>query len=464
MTNLAVYYIKKTIVLYMKKYNFFFLMVSIVVVTLVYSCKESEIPLESANSFDLIQDQLLTTTCAVSGCHSSESDPAFLQHGLILTKGKSYDNLFSKMPKNETAKEEKLKLITPFDSQNSLLYQKLLFESSHKSNKNFGSIMPLGGDMLFKGQIEYVKRWIEAGAPKTGNVVDVALLSDKTPVLAKFEPLPIPMASEGFQMKLEPFEIFPNFEREIFINKPLNNKETVYINKFQIKMHPGSHHFILYGFRDPKNQPKLNEMRDLRYKDQSFNLKTFTELGNHVFYFGGSESNFTFNFPEGTAVELPPNMNFDMNSHYFNKGSKSYNGEVNINLYTVAKEKVKNTLKIIDFGNNSFTLPPKQKTIATQTFKFLKNTKVVTLFSHTHKLGEKFEILISGGARNGEIVYTSTNWEHPNKIDFAVPLSLKAGEGLTSRITYNNFTDKSVRFGFTSDDEMGIIFGYYYEE
>ena len=183
-----------------------------------------------------------------------------------------------------------------------------------------------------------------------------------------------------------------------------------------------------------------------------------------MFYFGGSESNFTFNFPEGTAVELPPNMNFDMNSHYFNKGSKSYNGEVNINLYTVAKEKVKNTLKIIDFGNNSFTLPPKQKTIATQTFKFLKNTKVVTLFSHTHKLGEKFEILISGGARNGEIVYTSTNWEHPNKIDFAVPLSLKAGEGLTSRITYNNFTDKSVRFGFTSDDEMGIIFGYYYED
>jgi len=86
------------------------------------------------------------------------------------------------------------------------------------------------------------------------------------------------------------------------------------------------------------------------------------------------------------------------------------------------------------------------------------------LFSHTHKLSEKFEILIKGGTRNGEIIYTSTNWEHPAKIDFANPIALKAGEGLTSRITYNNYTDQTIRFGFTSDDEMGIIFGYYYEE
>jgi Copper type II ascorbate-dependent monooxygenase, C-terminal domain len=43
-------------------------------------------------------------------------------------------------------------------------------------------------------------------------------------------------------------------------------------------------------------------------------------------------------------------------------------------------------------------------------------------------------------------------------------LAIKKGEGLTSRITYNNFTDKLVKFGLTSEDEMGIIFGYYYEE
>lgn len=62
------------------------------------------------------------------------------------------------------------------------------------------------------------------------------------------------------------------------------------------------------------------------------------------------------------------------------------------------------------------------------------------------------------------MVYTSTNWEHPEKINYTPYISLKKGEGLTSRITYNNTSDKTVTFGLTTEDEMGIIFGYYYEE
>ena len=42
------------------------------------------------------------------------------------------------------------------------------------------------------------------------------------------------------------------------------------------------------------------------------------------------------------------------------------------------------------------------------------------------------------------------------------PIVLQAGEGLTSVITYNNTTTHAISFGLTSEDEMGIIFGYYY--
>ncbi len=430
----------------------------------LFSCNPKTPDLTEANTFDLIQDQILTPNCATSGCHLSSSDPAFKQHGLILNKGQAFANLFNVDPTNITAKEEGLMRVIPGDFENSLLYQKLLFVSTHESEKNFGSIMPLGGDLLFQGQIDFIKEWILAGAPEKGSVADYNLLNDKTPSLAIFEPLAPPSIAEGFQMKIEPFEIFPYFEREIFLRKTLNNPDTAFIDKFQIKMHPGSHHFILYGFRDPDKLPEKNIIRDLRKRDESLDLKTFQEIGNHVFYFGGSESNFTFNFPEGTAVVLPPNMEFDMNSHYFNRGAKSYNGEVNINLYTVDKSKVKNRLKILDLGNNNLIIPAKQRTTISKTFTFNKDIKIVTLFSHTHKLGEKFEILIKGGIRDGEVIYTSLNWEHPEKIDFEIPVALKQGEGLTSRITYNNYTDQTVRFGLTSTDEMGIIFGYYYED
>jgi hypothetical protein len=81
-----------------------------------------------------------------------------------------------------------------------------------------------------------------------------------------------------------------------------------------------------------------------------------------------------------------------------------------------------------------------------------------------HKLGEKFVIKIKGGSRDGEVVYTSTDWAHPDIVTFKTPIILQKGEGLTSEITYNNTTSKAVSFGLTSEDEMGIIFGYYFEE
>ena len=86
-----------------------------------------------------------------------------------------------------------------------------------------------------------------------------------------------------------------------------------------------------------------------------------------------------------------------------------------------------------------------------------------TLTSHNHKLGTKFVIKITGGARDGEVVYENTDWEHPLMKNFDTPLVLVKGEGLTSVITYNNTTTRNVKFGLTSEDEMGIIFGYFYE-
>jgi len=117
----------------------------------------------------------------------------------------------------------------------------------------------------------------------------------------------------------------------------------------------------------------------------------------------------------------------------------------------------------LDFSNQDLTLLAGKKTVVTKKFLFSKPTRVLMLTSHNHKLGEKFVIKIVGGARDGEVVYESTDWEHPLIKNFPVALEFQKNEGLMSEITYNNTTTKTVRFGLTSEDEMGIIFGYYYE-
>lgn len=75
---------------------------------------------------------------------------------------------------------------------------------------------------------------------------------------------------------------------------------------------------------------------------------------------------------------------------------------------------------------------------------------------------KKFVIKIFGGPRNGEIIYTNTDWEHPLVKSYTTPIVLQPGEGLTSEVTYYNTSSVAVGFGLTSQDEMNIIFGYYY--
>ena len=66
-----------------------------------------------------------------------------------------------------------------------------------------------------------------------------------------------------------------------------------------------------------------------------------------------------------------------------------------------------------------------KKTTFTKTFTFNEITNVVMLTSHFHKLGEKFVIKIFGGPRNGEIIYTNTDWEHPLVVSFPNAIVLK---------------------------------------
>ncbi|MBC3788101.1 hypothetical protein [Spirosoma utsteinense] len=416
------------------------------------------------SSFDLMQQKILTPSCATAGCHASERDPSFAQHGLVLAEGVAYQNLVGIDPKNGDARTDGLKRVKAFASLESLLYYKLDITASHHSGREYGNPMPMGGELLSDGKIEFVRRWIEAGAPRQSAVADAALLDDETVTVADYVPLPVPSAGTGVQLRIAPFDIQPNFERELFTRKSVGNAQDVYVNRFAIKMRSGSHHFIAYNFRDKSLLPGLNDVRDLRNADNSMNFLTVLSMANHVFLAGSQAQQQDYTFPEGAALLIPAGTSLDLNVHYVNKTNAVMKGEAQINLYTVDKSTVQRVVQTLDLGNSNLAIPANNRVTLSKSFVFDKPRKVLALTSHMHKLGEKFVIRLNGGTRHGEVVYTSTDWEHPDIITFKTPLDVKAGEGLTSEITYNNTTSKAVRFGLTSEDEMGIIFGYYYEE
>ena len=157
----------------LKRFAFIILLFS---AGLVVSCKKdpTTTPIVTTNSFDLMQQKILTPSCGVVGCHNSTADRTYSQHKLVLMGTEVHTQLFNGSVANAQAIAAGLKQIVPSDTAKSFFFQKLIFnQSRHK----YGSAMPLGADLLSAKQIEFVRQWILAGAPKTGDVADKTLLN-----------------------------------------------------------------------------------------------------------------------------------------------------------------------------------------------------------------------------------------------------------------------------------------------
>lgn len=438
-------------------------------ILLLAACKDGGGAAPEPSSFNRIQTQIFDTQCV--SCHVAGNRFA-TESGLVLDAARSYTSLVGMRPTNPEARADGLLLVSPHSADRSLLYHKLHWDAGHHA-RSYGAPMPLGGESLSVGEIEFIRRWIEAGAPRTGDVVDAKLLEDKTrPSTAAFTPLSPP--ERGFQLKVGPFTVQPQFEREIFVYRRVGNPTEVLVNRIETKMRANSHHLLLYTFNSSMPSqlvPAFDVVRDLRNPNGSMNFANMLAMGYHVFFAGAMAQTSDYRFPAGVALRLPANAALDMNSHYVNKTNSELSGEAYANLHTVDASQVQHVASTLNLPNMSFELPPKQRTTIFKTFIAGSSdfpvgpdgsVRILMLTSHMHARGEKFVIRITGGPRNGEIVYTNTDWEHPAIVNYTPVIVLKRGEGLTSEVTFNNTTDRTIRFGLTSEDEMDIIFGYWY--
>ena len=421
-------------------------------------------PTVALSSFDRIQHEILDRQCV--GCHTSGM-PYARESGLALESSQAFAQLVGVAATQAAARSDGLRRVMPFKADSSLLYHKLAWASGHHAH-DYGLLMPMGTtEGISLGQLEYVRRWIEAGAPRTGSVVDTMLLADRVGQrIAAYAPLAPP--DRGVQLRVDSFSVAPNFERELFVYRKLGNAADLFVDRIETRMRAGSHHFLLYAF-DPDNQrfpctvrPPADAVRDIRNPDGSMNLIAMLPMACHVFVAGSMTQAGDYRFPAGVALRLPANSALDLNVHYVNRTGAAFPGEAAVNLHAVDRSAVAHVASTLNMSNTDFELPPRARTTVRKTFTVKEAMTVFTLTSHMHQLGERFVVRVRGGARDGEIVYDNTDWEHPSIVTLAQPLVLRAGDGLTSEITWNNTTARTIRFGLTSEDEMGIIFGYYY--
>ena len=428
-----------------------------------------------------IQEYIFDKSCASSTCHAAPAN----SRGLSLEYRLSYDALIGVVPQNPAAAAAGMKLVDPGNPDNSFLLTKLIGPESVDQ----GSRMPFGGGMIHAGKIDAVRTWIEAGAPETGKVVgigDLGVLRDPDEI---FEVPAPPPPGEGYQLHLPPFKIEPGTEREIYYATQIRDENgnpvegDIFINRVEIFYPAGSHHFIVYRFTEQGLANGVPEIGitpgigvDSAHAFRELDPEDPQALGNfgidRLFVVGTQTDDTDFQFPEGVGLRMPGDTMYDLNSHYINLlGDETLIGETYVNLYTIPEEEVKYEAIEIFVSNRAINVPPGTTRVAKQTWYIEDELErrghdpdavlsVFLLTSHMHRHGELFEVFQKS---SGDLLHRSIAYDDAPINLFNPVLRLDSEDGINFQCIHNNYdTDEPLVFGLTSEDEMCIIYGYYY--
>ena len=444
-----------------------------------------ETPTTDNSTYHEIQDYIFDKSCVNAACHAVPATAG----GLDLSYELSYQNLVGQTPQNPAAAAAGMKLVDPGSPDNSFILTKLTGPTAPE----LGARMPLTAGKLHDAKIDAIRTWIAAGAPRDTQlpgIGDLAVLRDPEET---FEPPAPPPSGQGYQLHLPPFKIEAGTELEVFYATQLTDENgdplqgDIFVNGFDIFYPTGSHHFILYrvtriglrrGLLETGVVPGIGVNPEDAFRvvnPEDSETSGHLALLDRLPVIGSQRAETSIRFPEGVALRIAGDTVFDMNSHYVNLlGTETLIGETYVNLWTLPPEAVKYEAKGFAASNREINVPPGTrrtiegtwrvsdaiKLLRLQGYPDVTELNVFQVTSHMHRHGELFEVFRSS---TGELLHRSVSYDNAPLDVFDPPLKLMEGDGLRFACTHANFdTDQPIRYGVTSEDEMAIMFGFYY--
>ncbi len=305
-------------------------------------------------------------------------------------------------------------------------------------------------------------------------------------------PAPPPLG-QGYQIHLPPFKIEAGKELEVFYATQITDENgqtpqgDIFVNGFDIYYPTGSHHFILYrvtrlglqrGILEKGIVPGIGVNAEDTFRVVNPDDPQATghlALVDRLPIIGSQRAETSIRFPDGVALRIAGDTVFDMNSHYVNLlGTQTLIGETYVNLYTLPPEDVKYEARGFAVSNKDIEVPSQTTRVIEDEWHVDNELKLLRLLgygnvthlnlfqltSHMHRHGELFEIRQTS---TGELLHRSIAYDNAPFDIFDPPIILIAGDGLRFECTHSNYdTDKTIRYGLTSEDEMAIMFGFYY--
>jgi predicted CxxxxCH...CXXCH cytochrome family protein len=415
----------------------------------------SDVELDYCPTFESTFEAIQATVFERTGCANSLCHGEAQEGGLDLRPSVAWENLVG-VPSEGSSYLR----IDPRDPDTSYFFHKLSAKTIPGSYEIDGAEMPSGSPAISNGQLEAIRLWIEAGAPKEGSVGDSLsrgedeierLLGVCLPEAEAVNtlPLPPPEPDKGIQLKMPPHAVPAESEREICFavyedfrdvipeEYLTEDGERFYLKSGDTREDAYTHHNLIYrpalgidqihhpdfgewmcveGDRageicEPTDKSSCGAEGQCRSEIQnSVACRGYgppAEGGGAVLGLGSGPDR------EGFFSEYPAHGIFYWNSHAFNTTTEDATHHVWRNLFFADDRRFRalgiNDLSSITAGTGT---PPFGKKTECRNYVFNQGDGLLSLSSHTHKRGERFFMNVGD-----ELIYETFTYDEPlNKV------------------------------------------------
>ena len=183
------------------------------------------------------------------------------------------------------------------------------------------------------------------------------------------------------------------------------------------------------------------------------------DSGNIVYASGVGTNELVF--PPGKGLKLGAGSLVALQLHVFNTTDTPMSGSSGVEVLEVPESEVTEEVDLFLPGPRDLAIPPQQTSMASGTCTVRGRQTLFALFPHIHQLGTHLKTTLTVGGAPRVIHDADYQFDEQAFLEIE-PITLDAGDTITSECTWNNTTNDTVTYGESSTTEMcySILFRY----
>jgi hypothetical protein len=248
----------------------------------------------------------------------------------------------------------------------------------------------------------------------------------------------------------------------------LDNDEALWINTVEMTSQGGFHHAnLLFVPEDQYTGPDGT----WNCSEREYSEVAAGTAGGVFFAMSTQSESDRQEFPPGAAFRIPPRSRILGGVHLLNITTEPLVTAMTVQAVTLAEAAVTTPLQELYITNTALDIPARTVGAFTTDCNVATSYRsrarramdfnIYYVLPHFHEIASGFTLALSGGTRDGEIVFDSGGGVgDPLGMTMTEPFNVAGATGFRLTCTFDNASDATVRYGLDREDEMCVLLAY----